>query len=68
MEAPKIQRRFLPAWMTTPSLSRSRELGTYLLIGLENRQVARLFFLENLAVGGCALALGTVLGGLLYQP
>lgn len=46
---------------------RSRELGTYLLIGLTNRQVARLFFLENLAVGGCALVLGTVLGGLLYQ-
>ena len=34
-------------------LRRGRELGTYLLIGLENRQVARLFFLENLAVGGC---------------
>ena len=28
---------------------RSRELGTYILIGLENKQVARLFFLENLA-------------------
>ena len=48
-------------------LRRSRELGAYLLIGLESRQVARLFFLENLAVGGCALALGAVLGGLLYQ-
>ena len=48
-------------------LRRGRELGTYLLIGLENRQVARLFFLENLAVGGCALVLGAVLGGLLYQ-
>lgn len=48
-------------------LRRGRELGIYLLIGLENRQVARLFFLENLAVGGCALALGVVLGGLLYQ-
>ena len=48
-------------------LRRGREMGTYLLIGLENRQVARLFFLENLAVGGCALALGTLLGGLLYQ-
>ena len=48
-------------------LRRGRALGTYLLIGLENRQVARLFFLENLAVGGCALALGTALGGLLYQ-
>ena len=48
-------------------LRRGRELGTYLLIGLENKQVARLFFLENLAVGGCALALGVLLGGLLYQ-
>ena len=48
-------------------LHRGRELGTYLLIGLENKQVARLFFLENLAVGGCALTLGVVLGGLLYQ-
>lgn len=46
---------------------RSRELGTYVLIGLTNRQVARLFFLENLAVGGAALALGLALGGLLYQ-
>ncbi len=35
-------------------LRRGRELGLYLLIGMENRQVARLFFLENLAVGGCA--------------
>jgi len=48
-------------------LRRGRELGTYLLIGLENRQVARLFFLENLTVGGFALLLGTALGGLLYQ-
>jgi len=46
---------------------RSRELGTYILIGLENKQVARLFFMENLAVGGCALMLGIALGGLLYQ-
>ncbi len=46
---------------------RSRELGTYILIGLTNQQVARLFFLENLSVGGAALALGLVLGGFLYQ-
>ena len=57
---------WLVAYATKFMLLR-RELGTYLLIGLENRQVARLFFLENLAVGGCALALGTALGGLLYQ-
>ena len=48
-------------------LRRGRELGLYLLIGLENQQLARLFFLENLAVGGCALVLGTALGGLFYQ-
>lgn len=46
---------------------RSRELGTYILIGLENRQVARLFFLENLAVGALALGLGTLLGNLIFQ-
>ena len=46
---------------------RSRELGTYIHIGLENKQVAQLFFLENLAVGGAALLLGLALGGLLYQ-
>lgn len=46
---------------------RSRELGTYILIGLENRQVARLFFLENLAVGAIALILGTLLGNLIFQ-
>lgn len=46
---------------------RSREFGTYILIGLENKQVARLFFLENLAVGGCALATGILLGNLIYQ-
>ncbi len=48
-------------------LRRGRELGLYLLIGLENRQLARLFFLENLVVGGCSLILGIILGGLLYQ-
>ncbi len=46
---------------------RSRELGTYVLIGLTNRQVAQLFSLESMAVGGAALALGLVLGGVLYQ-
>lgn len=46
---------------------RSREMGTYILIGLTNRQVAKLFFLENLVMGGCSLALGTALGSLLYQ-
>ena len=45
----------------------SRELGNYILIGLTNRQVVRLFFLENLSAGGAALVAGLALGGLLYQ-
>lgn len=46
---------------------RSRELGTYILIGMEHSQIARLFFLENLAVGGIALVLGILVGNLIYQ-
>lgn len=46
---------------------RSRELGTYILIGLENSQVARLFFLENLAVGAMALLAGLLPGSLFFQ-
>ncbi|MDE6926334.1 MAG: ABC transporter permease [Acetatifactor sp.] len=46
---------------------RSRELGTYILIGLENEQVARLFFLENVAVGALAMVLGMILGNLIFQ-
>ncbi len=46
---------------------RSRELGTYILTGLENNQVARLFFQENLAVGAGAFLAGLLFGGILYQ-
>lgn len=46
---------------------RSRELGTYVLLGMENKQVAQLFFRENLIVGGAALVVGILCGGLLYQ-
>lgn len=59
---------WLVSYMTRFMLARrSRELGTYLLIGLENRQVAWLFFGENLTVGGMALVLGILLGNLLFQ-
>lgn len=46
---------------------RSRELGTYILLGIENKQVAGLFFRENLAVGGVALVAGVMLGNLIFQ-
>lgn len=46
---------------------RSKEMGIYILIGLEHRQVARMFFLENLVVGGVALVFGILLGNLFFQ-
>ncbi len=46
---------------------RSREFGTYVLIGVESRQIARMFFMENLVAGGCAFFLGVILGNLLFQ-
>lgn len=38
----------------------SRELGNYILIGLTNRQVVRLFFLENLSAGGAGVGRITI--------
>lgn len=63
---------FITGWLVSYTTGfmlsrRSRELGTYLLIGLKNNQVARLFFLENLSVGGVALLFGIPLGNLVYQ-
>ncbi len=46
---------------------RKRELGLYLLLGMEQRQVAFLLFLETLVIGLAALAAGLVLGVLLAQ-
>lgn len=46
---------------------RSRELGTYILIGMENGQVAQLFFWENLAVGAIALICGILIGNVIFQ-
>lgn len=46
---------------------RSRELGLYILVGLENNQVAHVFFVENLLVGGVALGVGLLSGNFLYQ-
>lgn len=46
---------------------RSRELGTYMLIGLEPKQVTRLFMTENLTIGGAAFVPGMIFGSLLFQ-
>lgn len=46
---------------------RSREFGTYLLMGMEKKQVMHLFLSENLVLGCGALVIGIVIGNLLYQ-
>lgn len=46
---------------------RSRELATYILLGVENKRVAGMFLGENLGIGALALLLGLVAGNLIYQ-
>lgn len=46
---------------------RSKELGTYMLLGIRNRKISRLFLFENVIMGCAALLAGLVLGSFLYQ-
>jgi len=46
---------------------RSRELATYILLGVENKRVAGMFLTENLVVGAAALLLGLIGGNFIYQ-
>ena len=46
---------------------RSREFGIYLLIGMERKEIIRLYIRENLLLGFLAFGSGLVLGGLLQQ-
>lgn len=46
---------------------RNRELGIYILSGMKNKQVAQLFYMENLVAGAGSFVLGIVLGNLLSQ-
>lgn len=45
---------------------RKRELGTYLLLGMQQSMVARMIFIETLAVGVAACLLG-ILAGILFS-
>ena len=46
---------------------RSREFGIYLLIGMEKKEIARLYIRENALLGMCAFLAGMALGVLLKQ-
>lgn len=48
-------------------IKRSHEFGTYMLMGLEDKQVIRLYFMENAVIGGGALLTGELLGNVIYQ-
>jgi len=47
--------------------SRTKELGTYALLGMERRQIAWLLFLENITLGLLSLVAGIGLGSLFSQ-
>lgn len=46
---------------------RSREFGTYLLLGMHKKTIARLYMRENMALGAGAFLCGLALGILLQQ-
>lgn len=46
---------------------RSREFGTYLLLGMSKKQVSRVYLRENLLMGGMAFGLGILAGIFLQQ-
>ena len=46
---------------------RSKEFGTYLILGMENRDVSKLFFYENIIFGVIALVLGCFVGSFIFQ-
>lgn len=46
---------------------RSREFGTYLILGMENKDVSKLFFYENILFGIVALVLGCFIGSFVFQ-
>lgn len=46
---------------------RSKEFGTYLILGMKNNDVSKLFFCENIILGVIALILGIVFGNFVFQ-
>lgn len=46
---------------------RSRELGTYMLLGIGSGRISRMVLLENMIMGGAAFAAALCIGTFLYQ-
>lgn len=46
---------------------RSKEFGTYQILGIKKKSISNIFTLENLMIGGIAFIIGIALGTFLYQ-
>lgn len=46
---------------------RSREFGTYMLMGMTRAQVSRMFLIEQFCIGLLAFVIGCLMGTILYQ-
>jgi len=46
---------------------RSKEFGTYQILGIEKKSISNIFTLENFIIGGVAFIIGILLGTFLYQ-
>jgi len=60
------------AWLISYMVSfmlekRSREFGTYMLIGMKKKHLTKLFFRENIIMGSLAFFLGLIFGLFLQQ-
>ena len=47
--------------------NRSKELSIYMVLGIENKEIVRLFRKENVFIGGCALLGGFIVGTFVFQ-
>ena len=63
---------FVMAWLINYTMKfmlekRSKEFGTYQILGLEKKDISKMFTLENLIIGLLAFIVGIIVGTFLYQ-
>ena len=46
---------------------RSKEFGTYQILGIEKKSISNIFTLENIMIGGIAFIIGIAIGTFVYQ-
>lgn len=63
---------FIVAWLVNYMIAfsfqrKSKEFAVYLLLGMKKQEIARVYFIENLILGGIAFLIGAVAGIFLQQ-